>query len=106
MSEATFKLVNQLFGNYGLLVLEPNKKNLKKLFINFFKKELSDQFSFHSTEKQINNLKENYNKTYSPQVNPRNINLFYLLPDGRYRIEKKDNKFVVKDIGKSFSEKS
>ena len=105
LSEATFKLVNQLFGNYGLLVLEPNKKNLKKLFINFFKKELTDQFSFHSTEKQINNLKENYNKAYSPQVNPRNINLFYLLPDGRYRIEKKDNKFIVKDIGKSFLEK-
>ena len=50
-------------------------------------------------------MKENYNKTYSPQVNPRNINLFYLLPYGRYRIEKKDNKFVVKDIGKSFLEK-
>ena len=104
LSEATFKLVNQLFGKYGLLVLEPNKKDLKKLFINFFKKELSDQFSFHSIDKQINNLKDNYSKTYSPQVNPRNINLFYLLPEGRYRIEKNDNKFVVKDTGKFFSE--
>ena len=49
-------------------------------------------------------MKDNYSKTYSPQVNPRNINLFYLLPEGRYRIEKNDNKFVVKDTGKFFSE--
>ena len=38
LSEATFKLVNQLFGNYGLLVLEPNEKNLKKTVYKFFQK--------------------------------------------------------------------
>ena len=38
LSEATFKLVNQLFGNYGLLVLEPNKKKSKKTIYKFFKK--------------------------------------------------------------------
>lgn len=95
LSEATFKLVDQLFGSYGLIVLEPNQKVLKSLFSPIIKDELTNASSFKSVTEQINLIKTNYNKKYTPQVNPREINLFYLTPQGRYRIKKTKNGFSL-----------
>ena len=40
LSEATFGLVNRLFCDYGLLILDPNSRKLKEIMIPFFKNEL------------------------------------------------------------------
>ena len=53
---------------------------------------------------QIETLKKEFNSKYKPQVTPRLINLFYLNKDGRYRIEKKKNQFVLIGSNKKFSE--
>jgi len=95
LSEATFDLVNQLFGDYGLIVIEPNKKVLKNLFAPIVKDELKNNTSFNKVTEQIDLIKKKYNKKYSPQVNPREINLFYLTSQGRFRIEKNDKGFSL-----------
>ena len=42
---ATFKLINALFGEYGLIVLLPDDADYKRAFIPVVEKELKEQFS-------------------------------------------------------------
>jgi len=95
LSQATFRLVDQLFGTYGLVVIEPNKRELKKLFIPVLKEELATQETAKSVRAQIKEIQSKYSKKYTAQVNPREINLFYLTPKGRYRIEKHQDGFIL-----------
>lgn len=104
LSEATFRLVNILFGDYGLIVIEPQTPKLKELFKPILKEELSNGSSSSSVIKQIENLKRGFDPNYIPQVNPRDINLFYLTPNGRYLIEKSNNIFRLKGTEFSFTE--
>ncbi|MDA7693590.1 bacillithiol biosynthesis cysteine-adding enzyme BshC [Flavobacteriaceae bacterium] len=104
LSEATLHLVHELFGAYGLVVLEPNVPSLKKIFTPFVKEELLSQVSYDSVSHQITELITKYDANYKPQVNPRPINLFYLTPKGRYRIEKQNGIFVLQGTEQQFSE--
>ena len=45
IQQATFEFVNELFQNYGLIVLMPDSKELKRLFNEVVEKELTTQFS-------------------------------------------------------------
>jgi len=78
-------LVNALFGSYGLIALDASDKNLKKLFIPVMKDELLHQPSMPLVLQGIKALSE---AGYEAQVNPRDINLFYMLDNLRCRIEK------------------
>ena len=103
LSEATFRLVNQLFGDKGLVVLEPNKAELKQVFLPVLKEELTNQFSFEKVSSQVQKIQAVYNKEYTPQVNPREINLFYLTENGRYRIEKEGSDFLLNGTEQRFT---
>ena len=104
LSEATFRLVNILFGEYGLIVIEPQKPELKTLFKPILKEELSKSPSFNAVTKQIEQLKKVLYSNYTPQVNPREINLFYLTPNGRHRIKKIADHFYLSGTELSFTE--
>ncbi len=78
MSDATLKLVHELFSEQGLIILEPQKRALKRLFIPYIKKELLEGISFSSVSEQTERLTNALETHYTPQVNPRAINLFYL----------------------------
>ena len=94
LAEATFLMVNELFGKSGLLVIEPNDKKLKTQFVPYIKDELLNQKNYSEVIKQTELLKNIYDKNYSSQVNPRIINLFYLTKKNRFRIEKIDKGFL------------
>ena len=74
-TQAIRYLVNQLFSDYGLLTIDGNEKELKNQVKDIFRKELLSNQLFETTKKQRQFLQENYHKV---QVNPREINLFYL----------------------------
>lgn len=103
LAEATFYLVNALFAEQGLIVLEPQKRALKRLFIPHIKKELLQSSSFSSVTAQTERLKNEFDTQYTPQVKPRAINLFYLTPQGRHRIEKKESDFQLYGTNQIFS---
>ena len=103
LAEATFLLVNELFGKNGLIVIEPNNKKLKAQFSPFIKDELLNQKNHSEVIKQTELLKNIYGKNYSSQVTPRVINLFYLTKKYRYRIEKIDKGFSLIGTEKKFS---
>lgn len=97
---ATRILVNELFEDYGLIIIDGDDPNLKTLFKPYIQEELLQQTAFNRVSKSAHNLKE---LKYKIQVNPREINLFYLSKGGRYRIIFKDNQFTIHNTALQFS---
>ncbi|TDH27425.1 bacillithiol biosynthesis cysteine-adding enzyme BshC [Segetibacter sp. 3557_3] len=91
IQQATLVLVNQLFGEYGLLVLIPDNANLKRPFNPIVKRELTAQFSHPLVESTAKKLGENY----KVQASGRDINLFYLDDGARDRIVFEEGVFRV-----------
>jgi len=67
---------------------------LKKEFIPFIETELLNQTSFKAVTETIEDL-NNYSEGYKAQVNPREINLFYLNENLRERIVFEDHIYKV-----------
>lgn len=88
--DATRHLVNELFGEYGLVVIDGNDKTLKKQFAKFIADDIFEQKNFQLVNDSISELKT---LGYNAQVNPREINVFYLSENARVRIEKSDPKY-------------
>ena len=92
LAEATFSFVNALLGEYGLVVLEPDNASLKQIFSPIITDELLNQNAY----KLVNETNQKLgNAGVDAQVNPREINLFYIDEYGRNRIEKKDSQWSV-----------
>ncbi|MCD6012549.1 MAG: hypothetical protein K0Q79_2411 [Flavipsychrobacter sp.] len=91
IAEATQYLVHELFGKYGLLVLNPDDASLKKAFIPVMQDELLHRSAFDIVTKQIEQLSAHY----KVQARPRPINLFYLTDNLRERIERLNDEWIV-----------
>jgi bacillithiol biosynthesis cysteine-adding enzyme BshC len=100
IQSATFKLVNCLFGNYGLIVLIADDARLKKMMIPVFKDDLFKETPSFIVEATCKKLSEHY----PVQAQPRNINLFYLKNDIRERIIKTGDSFAVYNTDIKFTE--
>ena len=94
LSEATRKLVYEIFKDYRLIILDANEKELKKIFSPTIKNELINNLIFNNSKETISTLKL---KKYKVQVNPREINLFYLSKNYRKRIIRTNNGFSTED---------
>lgn len=101
LAEASRYLVNELFGDYGLVTVDGQDKKFKAQFKAQFWKDLKtnqahDLVSASNTKLQALN--------YSVQVNPRRINSFYTIKGLRARIEKEGEKYKVIGTELNFSE--
>jgi bacillithiol synthase len=83
LASATRHLVNHFFGQYGLVIIDGNDRELKKSFLNVMKDEVLNQTAFQFVTDTNKKLEAS---GYKAQANPREINLFYLLNDLRERI--------------------
>lgn len=101
LADATRFLANELFGDKGLVILDGDDKTLKQLFTPFVKNELTNITSFQKVT-ETNSLLQN---SYDIQVNPREINLFYIEDNLRERIVFENNQFKVNNTKLAFSEK-
>lgn len=101
LSKATRWLVNELFGKFGLVIIDGNHRAFKAHFRSVIKHELFE----HNGIQEINATNEYLVKNgYKTQVNPREINLFYLENNIRARIEKiSAESWQVVDADKTFS---
>lgn len=91
IEQATFKLVNALFGEYGLIVLLPDNTDLKRAFTPVIEKELKEQFS----HKIVDSTVARFPRQFKPQAGGRELNLFYLKDDVRERIHKHDRYSII-----------
>ena len=100
LADATRFLANSLFGEYGLVILDADNAALKKLFVPFVKEELLHQTSSKKVLESTEMLKD-----YNVQVNPRDINLFYIEDNLRERIIFQNETYYVNKTDIKFSEK-
>lgn len=99
LTDATRYLANVLFGEYGLVILDGDEVALKKEIAPFVKEELLHQTSHQQVTTTIEKL-----KPYDIQVNPREINLFYIEDNLRERIILEHGKYKINNTSLVFSE--
>ncbi|MEN8139339.1 MAG: bacillithiol biosynthesis cysteine-adding enzyme BshC [Bacteroidota bacterium] len=100
LAEATRFLVNELFGEYGIVIIDGDDRELKKTMIPLFKKELNEFRSDRNLKATNAGL---LLKGYKVQVNQREINLFYLDNNLRERIVFENGKYKVLNTKIEFS---
>ena len=100
LADATRFLVNELFSAYGVVIIDGDSIALKEQMHGVFEEELKQEVSSHLVEQQSEEL----SKHYKVQVNPREINLFYLQEGSRKRIVKKDDTYFINETEQQFSE--
>lgn len=100
LTDATRFLAHELFKEYGLVILDAHNKQLKKAFIPYIEKELFEKVSHATTVPTAEKLEK---LGYAVQVNPREINLFYLHNGLRERIIEKEDAFYVHETEVSWS---
>ncbi len=101
LADATRYLVNALFGQYGLVIIDADDYRLKQHFAPVIEQDIIEQNSFKNisaTNEQLQKLEVHI------QVNPREINFFYLLDGLRERIVFENNRYEVLNSEISFTE--
>lgn len=101
LADATRVLVNSLFEQYGLVIIDADDAALKAQFTEIIKDDITQQHSAQLTEQTSSELEENGYKT---QVNGRDINFFYLKDNLRERILKEDGLYKINQTDISFNE--
>lgn len=100
LADATRYLANEIFGKEGLVILDADSPELKKLFTPHVKEELLHQTSHGKVAETAAHL-----KNYNIQVNPREINLFYIEDNLRERIILQDGVYYINNTELKFTEK-
>ena len=94
------QLIHSLFDDLGLVLLDPQDKEIKDLLKPVFRKEIND---FRDHTQQLVHISAKLEETYHAQVKVHPVNLFFSTDDGRYSIEPVDNEFRLKRKRKSFT---
>jgi bacillithiol biosynthesis cysteine-adding enzyme BshC len=89
LADATQQLCHELFGEFGLLVLNPDEPDLKSAFASITSRDIGEQNSYRESRKAISHLE----KRYKIQLNGRPINFFYQTDTSRERIVTSDGGF-------------
>ena len=109
LADATRYIANELFSDSGLVIIDGDDGKLKQLLTPILKDELENQTSFKAVSKTIKDLE----KDYRIQVNPRELNLFYLgdhfrerilLENGIYKVNNSEITFSKSEILKAVDE--
>lgn len=98
LADATRYLANELFKNSGLVIIDGDCAELKKQLIPACKNEIEKQTSFHAVRQNIDKL-----SNYNVQVNPREINLFYMDHNLRERIIEENGRYKINNTSIEFS---
>ncbi len=95
LADATRSMVDSWYGDQGLVILDADDSELKAAFIPTMEKEIEESFLEANIQKSIEGLLSHH---YKAQVNPRDINLFFLDEGYRERITRtKQGKFETAD---------
>jgi len=105
LAAATRYLVHQLFGSYGLVIMDADDRWLKQRFAPVIEQDILGEHSHNAIEKTSNALKD---AGFSTQVHAREINFFYLtdafrerivrLDDGRYEVLRQGIYFTEEEL--------
>jgi bacillithiol biosynthesis cysteine-adding enzyme BshC len=91
-NDFVFFFLNELFGKYGLIVVNTDDITLKKLFIPVIQREIREMKSQSIVQETQNRLEK---LGYKPQAHAREINFFYIQKGIRERIVSDGGKYLV-----------
>jgi bacillithiol biosynthesis cysteine-adding enzyme BshC len=100
LADATRELVDGLFAKEGLVCIDADEPRLKKQFASIISEDITGQHSFELIEKSNAALEA---LGYKPQVNPREINFFYMTDGLRERITEKNGIYEVLNTSLHFT---
>lgn len=92
LADATRSIVNSLFAEYGLIILDADDSRLKRQFSDFILRDITGQHSFKNISEVNDKL---HNIGLETQVNPREINFFYLKDELRERIVFDQGNYII-----------
>ncbi|MES2427792.1 MAG: bacillithiol biosynthesis cysteine-adding enzyme BshC [Bacteroidota bacterium] len=101
LADATRYMVNALFGQYGLVIIDADNQRLKHQFAPIIEQDIIEQHSFKNisaTNEKLHQLGVHI------QVNPREINFFYMKGALRERLVFEGGRYKVLNTNISFSE--
>ncbi|MDX5325264.1 MAG: bacillithiol biosynthesis cysteine-adding enzyme BshC [Bacteroidota bacterium] len=90
LADATRYLVHSFFGSYGLVIVDGDDTRLKRSMVDVFVDEIERGTSGTLVRKTSDAMSD---LGYPIQVNPREINLFYLDDKGRHRLVREEGLF-------------
>ncbi|MEO5571567.1 MAG: bacillithiol biosynthesis cysteine-adding enzyme BshC [Bacteroidia bacterium] len=99
LADATRFFVHRLFSKYGLVIIDGDDKKLKASFAEIMKDDLQNNSAYKLINETIRKLETHY----KVQVNPREVNLFYLRDGMRERIVKEGSQFTIHESQLKFS---
>lgn len=99
LAQATRLFADALFGRFGVLVLDADDPELKRLFAPVMAEELINQVAART----VHYANEKLAGHWRSQAFARDINLFHLSPGKRSRIEQQNGKYQVLDGGPAFT---
>lgn len=102
LTDATRYLANELFGEHGLVILDGDDAELKKLLVPYAEKDIFEKLAFDKVSETVTGMAE-LPKGYGVQVNPREINYFYLKEGLRERIIEQDGTYFIDNSELRFS---
>ena len=88
LSGFTRHWLNKVFGKYGLVIIDADDKELKRSFSSVIEKEFKEKVGKREVEKTNLELE----KKYKIQVNPREINFFFIDDEIRERFTENDGR--------------
>lgn len=97
LAQATRILANELFSGEGLVILDADDPSLKRMFVPYMREDLLQHTAYREVQHTIGNWK------YPAQVNPREINLFYLEDGLRERLVQEGEYFRVHQTNMLYS---
>lgn len=102
LAEATTKIVNYFFGQYGVIALDANNKRLKEFFKPFIVKEIKESFAYQAVKTFSEKIKLH---GFDTQIGARDTSLFLFDNNKRERIDRIENdKFKLVPSGKIYSQ--
>lgn len=99
LAQATRQFVHDLFGRYGLVIIDGDDSTLKRRFVPIMEQEVLHQVG----QRAVGYANERIAERYRVQALAREINLFHLRPGHRSRIVPDGDAFQVLDGGPRWS---
>jgi bacillithiol biosynthesis cysteine-adding enzyme BshC len=96
LAEATKNILHYLFGDKGLVIINPDHRSLKSLFVPTFIKEI--ETAFVQSEVEATNVKIKA-LGFQPQAFVRPINIFYITNTSRERLLSENDKIHIPSLG-------
>lgn len=94
------RFMNYLTGDFGIIFCNPADREIKKLLVPIFEKELN---TYPETCERVIETSAVIEQKYEPQVKPQPINVFYVHNNHRHLIEpRQENMFALKNSRQRF----